>query len=107
MLIHKIIGWILEYLVRARNGDLSKIGYIPTGYYGGMTAGRLLLAGPTHRYGERRMILLYIGICTGMELLFWLVPNIAAEAVALSMLGFFLGPLFAAVSQVPHGVKKL
>jgi len=33
----------------------------------------------------------------GLELLFWLVPQFYVSAVAVSLQGFFLGPLFPAV----------
>lgn len=32
----------------------------------------------------------------GLELLFWLVPQFVVSAVAVSLQGFFLGPLFPA-----------
>lgn len=32
----------------------------------------------------------------GLELLFWLVPQFYVSAVAVGLLGFFLGPLFPA-----------
>ena len=32
-----------------------------------------------------------------LEILFWLVPKFTVSAVAVSFLGFFLGPLFPAV----------
>ncbi|KAL2851561.1 major facilitator superfamily domain-containing protein [Aspergillus pseudoustus] len=88
-------GWIVEYLVDVRNGDLDKMGYVPAGFYGGGFLGRLLLAEPTHRFGERRMIFVYIVLCLALELVFWLVPDIITEAVAISLLGFFSGPFFA------------
>ncbi|KAL3467707.1 major facilitator superfamily domain-containing protein [Aspergillus heterothallicus] len=88
-------GWIVEYLVDVRNGDLDKMGYVPAGFYGGGFLGRLLLAEPTHRFGERRMIFIYIILCLALELVFWLVPDIITEAVAISLLGFFSGPFFA------------
>ncbi|OJJ08126.1 hypothetical protein ASPVEDRAFT_155847 [Aspergillus versicolor CBS 583.65] len=88
-------GWIVEYLVEVRNGDLDKMGYVPAGFYGGGFLGRLLLAEPTHRFGERRMIFVYIILCLALELVFWLVPHIITEAVAISLLGFFSGPFFA------------
>ncbi|PMD23196.1 MFS general substrate transporter [Hyaloscypha hepaticicola] len=87
-------GWVVEYLVDVRHGKLSEVGYTPAGLYGGIFLGRLLLAEPTHRFGERRMILLYGVIMLGLQLIFWLVPNIIASATALSLLGFFFGPLF-------------
>ncbi|KAJ5724257.1 hypothetical protein N7488_002292 [Penicillium malachiteum] len=88
-------GWMTEYLIKVRNGDVKDMGYVPAGYYGGGFLGRLLLAEPTHRLGERRMIFIYAVLCVGLQLIFWLVPNIITEAVAVSLLGFFSGPFFA------------
>ncbi|PYI31138.1 MFS transporter [Aspergillus indologenus CBS 114.80] len=89
-------GWIVEYLVNVRHGNLDAMGYVPTGFYGGAFLGRLLLAEPTLRLGERRMIFLYAVLCVGLQLVFWLVPNIIVEAVAICISGFFSGPFFAA-----------
>ncbi|KAL5361199.1 major facilitator superfamily domain-containing protein [Aspergillus floccosus] len=88
-------GWIVEYLVDVRNGNLKNMGYVPAGFYGGGFLGRLLLAEPTYRLGERRMIFIYVLLCLGLELVFWLVPNIITAAVAVSLFGFFSGPFFA------------
>jgi fucose permease len=85
----------VTYLVEVRDGNVAEMGYVPAGYYGGAFLGRLLLAEPTHKFGERRMILLYAVICLAMQLVFWLVPNIVAGAVTISLLGFFSGPFFA------------
>jgi fucose permease len=65
-------GWMVEYLVNVRNGDIKDMGYVPAGYYGGGFLGRLLLAEPTHRLGERRMIFIYAVVCLGLQLVFWL-----------------------------------
>lgn len=65
-------GWIVEYLVRVRNGDLDQMGYVPAGFYGGAFVGRLILAEPTYRFGERRMICVYVALCLALELVFWL-----------------------------------
>ncbi|KAJ5576770.1 Major facilitator superfamily domain general substrate transporter [Penicillium sp. DV-2018c] len=88
-------GWMVEYLVVVRNGDVKEMGYVPAGYFGGGFLGRLLLAEPTYRLGERRMVFIYAVLCVGLQLVFWLVPNIITEAVAVSLLGFFSGPFFA------------
>ncbi|PWY73052.1 MFS transporter, partial [Aspergillus heteromorphus CBS 117.55] len=90
----KRTGWIVEYLVNVRHGKVQQMGYIPTGFYGGGFLGRLLLAEPTHRLGERRMVFIYAALCVGLQLVFWLVPNIAVEAVAICLMGFFSGPFF-------------
>ncbi|KAL6806418.1 MFS general substrate transporter [Trichoderma sp. SZMC 28013] len=87
-------GWVVEYLVNVRHGDLSQMGYVPAGFSGGGLLGRLLLAEPTHRFGERRMVFCYIVAAIGLQLIFWLVPNIIAASIAVSLIGFFTGPLF-------------
>ncbi|KAI0469689.1 MFS general substrate transporter [Xylariaceae sp. FL0804] len=88
-------GWVVEFLTTVRGGALATVGYVPTGFYGGMLAGRMLLAEPTFRLGERRMVLVYSGLCVALQLVFWLQPNIIGSAVALSFIGFFSGPFFA------------
>lgn len=65
-------GWIVEYLVEIRGGNLGAMGYVPAGFNGGAMLGRLLLAEPTYRLGERRMILLYVVLCIAFQLVFWL-----------------------------------
>lgn len=65
-------GWVVEYLVNVRHGNLSQMGYVPAGSNGGTLLGRLLLAEPTHRFGERRMVFLYIVAAISLQLVFWL-----------------------------------
>ncbi|KAK3901339.1 major facilitator superfamily domain-containing protein [Staphylotrichum tortipilum] len=93
-------GWVVEYLVEVRNGDIAQMGYVPAGFSGGSLLGRILLPEPTHRFGEKRMVFLYCVLCVGLQLLFWLVPNIIAASVAISLFGFFSGPLFATAISV-------
>jgi fucose permease len=71
------------------------MGYVPTGFWGGLFLGRLLLAEPTHRFGEQRSILYLCLICLVLQLLFWLVPNVIASVTAFALMGFFFGPFFA------------
>lgn len=93
-----VSGWVVEYLVQVRSGSVSSMGYVPAALSGGGFLGRLLLAEPTHRFGERRMILLYIAVCLALQLMFWLIPNLVAGIVVYTALGFFSGPFFATVS---------
>lgn len=65
-------GWVVEYLVVVRNGDLSQMGYVPAGFSGGSLLGRLLLAEPVHRFGPRKMIFIFTILSIGLQLLFWL-----------------------------------
>ncbi|TVY85647.1 Bypass of stop codon protein, partial [Lachnellula willkommii] len=93
-------GWVVEFLLRTRHADLHKIGYVPSGFYGGLFLSRLILVEPTHRYGERRMLLLYSVLALGTQLVFWLVKDLATTVVMFSLMGFLMGPFFAAVSFV-------
>jgi len=65
-------GWVVEYLVDVRGGDISRMGYVSAGYSGGGLLGRLILPEPTFRFGERRMVFIYCMLCIGLQLLFWL-----------------------------------
>lgn len=94
-------GWVVEYLVQARNGHLPDVGYVPAGLWGGIFLGRVLLAEPTHHIGERRMTMFYCFTILALQLVFWLVPNLVSSVVSISILAFFYGPLFATVG--PHG----
>jgi fucose permease len=98
-------GWLVEYLVKVRKGQLSNVGYVATGYYGGVALGRLVLVEPTHRFGERPMLLLYSILCLMLQVIFWQVRSVITDAVVVSLMGFLLGPYFAAGITV--GTKLL
>ncbi|KAL7271777.1 hypothetical protein RUND412_005440 [Rhizina undulata] len=87
-------GWVVEFLIRVRKGTPSKVGYVASGFWGGLTLGRFGLADITHRFGERRMLAIYICLCLAVQLVFWFVPDIVTDAVMISLLGVFLGPSF-------------
>lgn len=63
---------MVEFLVDYRHGKISQVGYVLTGFYGGAFLGRLILAEPTYRLGERRMIFVYALIFVALQLVFWL-----------------------------------
>jgi len=91
----------VEFLIRVRNGEPSKVGYVASGFWAGLTLGRLLLADFTHRLGERRMVFVYIILAIITQLIFTFVPNIIANAVMISLFGFFIGPFFPTVLPPP------
>ena len=65
-------GWVVEYLVTVRGGNIVDMGYVSAGFGGGSLLGRILLPEPTHRLGERQMVFLYCVFCLGFQLVFWL-----------------------------------
>ena len=100
-------GWVVEYLHVARGGPLSRVGYISSAFYGGLALGRLVLAEPTFRFGEKRMLLAYTLVSLVLQIVFWRVPNIVVDAVMVSLMGFFLGPAFATAVSVGSKVMPV
>ncbi|RYP86601.1 hypothetical protein DL769_000669 [Monosporascus sp. CRB-8-3] len=110
---------------RVRNGDAFASGMTATGFWLGITVGRVLLGFVTPRIGVKFAVTvgspdrasaaggqapftdtgqIYIIATMGLELLFWLVPQFYVSATAVALQGFFLGPLFPAIVTV---VNKL
>lgn len=83
-------------MIQVRNGEPFASGMTATGFWLGLTIGRVILGFVTPRVGEKRAIMIYLPITMGLELLFWLVPQFYVSAVAVGLQGFFIGPLFPA-----------
>ncbi|KAF2184539.1 putative MFS transporter [Zopfia rhizophila CBS 207.26] len=91
-----IAGWIVTFMIRIRKGEPFASGITATGFWLGITLGRVSLGFLTPKLGERLSVSFYLVIGVGLELLFWLVPNFIVSAIAVAFLGFFLGPMFPA-----------
>lgn len=72
-------GWLMEHLVQVRHGDLVYMGFIPAAFNGGCLLGRLILAEPTFRLREWRMLLIYCIIVVGLEFVFWMCVTALGE----------------------------
>ncbi len=108
-------GWIVEFMIRVRHGAAFASGMTATGFWLGITVGRVVLGFVTPRIGEKLAIAvrthfpnhkdsslilpklqIYLPLALALQLLFWLVPQFYVSAVAVSLQGFFLGPMFPA-----------
>ncbi|OJT08121.1 Bypass of stop codon protein 6 [Trametes pubescens] len=89
-------GWIVTYVINERHGGPNS-GYISSGFFGGLTVGRIALLWLNKRIGEWRVVFLYIVVCLGLELVVWLVPDLLSGAICVSFVGFFLGPIYPIV----------
>ncbi|KAH8433075.1 MFS transporter [Aspergillus melleus] len=87
-------GWIVDFMVQVRVGNSYESGFVPTGFWAGVTLGRLLLGFVNDWLGERIAITVYLVLSIALELVFWLVPKFTVSAVTVALLGFFTGPLF-------------
>lgn len=89
-----ISGWVISFLISARNGNPASIGYVTSGFWGGITLGRLLISPLAHKMGEKSFVYIAIVGATIFELIIWLTPNIIGDAVAVALSGVLLGPIF-------------
>lgn len=99
-------------MLHVRRATPYTSGIIGTGFWAGMTVGRSALGVVTHsvieltnrpdkegfvprlKLTERSIVTVYLCCAIALQLLFWLVPSIVANAVAVAFLGMFLGPVF-------------
>jgi fucose permease len=73
---------------------------VVTGFWLGLTFGRVILGFITGHIGEKLAIALYMLACMVLQLLFWLINNFISSAIFAAWVGFFLGPLFPAAIVV-------
>ncbi|KAL5536799.1 hypothetical protein ACEPAF_622 [Sanghuangporus sanghuang] len=88
-----ISGWTVSYLQEYRDAGASS-GYVSTGFFGGITLGRVALLWVNKKIGEYRVMYIYMLLSLGLELVVWLVPSVVIAGVAVSFVGFFLGPIY-------------
>lgn len=89
-----ISGWVISFLISYRNGDPAQVGYVTAGFWAGITIGRFLLVQPATKIGERRAVYAFTIGAGVFQLLVWLVPNVIGNAVAVSLVGLLLGPVY-------------
>lgn len=100
-------GWVVTYMIQIRHAAPFAAGMSATGFWLGMTVGRVVLGFITPRIGEKWAILLYFTLSLVAHLIFWLVPIFPLSATAVAFEGFFLGPMFpAAVVAVAKLLPK-
>ncbi|KAI0819203.1 MFS general substrate transporter [Trametes gibbosa] len=97
-------GWIVTYVKDLRGGG-AKSGYIASGFFGGLTVGRVGLLWVNKKVGERRAVFLYAVLAVGLELVVWLVPSLIGGGIAVSFVGVLLGPIYPIV--INHAARVL
>jgi fucose permease len=93
-------GWLVSFMLKVRHGQPFGSGLVATGFWGGITVGRMVLGFVTGKIGEKAAIAAYLAISMVLELCFWLIPNFISSAIFAGWLGFFMGPLFPAAIVV-------
>lgn len=87
-------------MINVRSGTPFSSGMVSAGFWIGLTVGRFTLGWITGRFGEKLMVSIYLLLATGLELIFWLVPQFYVSAVSVALLGYFIGPLFPSAMVV-------
>ncbi len=87
-------NWSYSLLTHERHGLPLISGWIVSGYWLGLTLGRLLLGSLSRRIGDKRMLqFCLLGVIVGL-LIVWSAPVEALSALGLFVTGFSLGPIF-------------
>lgn len=86
-------GWIVTYIIEERNGGPSA-GYVASGFFGGLTLGRVILLPVNKWVGEHRVLFIYAILSLGLEFVIWFVPSLIGNAVTVSIIGMLLGPMY-------------
>ncbi|RYP55558.1 hypothetical protein DL769_010133 [Monosporascus sp. CRB-8-3] len=97
-----ISGWVISFLIATRDGDPSRVGYVTSGFWAGITLGRFALSplGARLAGGERLFVYLATAGAAVFQLLVWLVPSVAGGAVSLAVVGLLLGPVYPCAAAV-------
>ncbi len=87
-------NWSYSFLLEERHGIPLFSGWIVSGYWIGLTLGRLILPRVARRFGDKRLIQgCLVGVMVGIFIV-WLVPLSSVAALGLCLTGFCLGPIF-------------
>ncbi|KAF7316208.1 MFS domain-containing protein [Mycena indigotica] len=86
-------GWITTYMIDVRGGGHSA-GYVSSGFFAGLMIGRVALLWLNKALGEYYVLYLYTALIIGLELVVWLVPSLIGGAIAVALVGMFLGPVY-------------
>ena len=76
------------------------MGNVTSGFWAGITVGRFVLTHFAHKHGEKMAVGVLVIGAAAFQLLVWLVPNIIGDAVAESIVGLFLGPVYPCATAI-------
>ncbi|KAK9470795.1 major facilitator superfamily domain-containing protein [Dipodascopsis tothii] len=91
-------GWIVSFMIDSRGGSPAAVGYVASGFWGGVTVGRFVLNQVIPRVTTaQRAVFFLLSAVASFELMTWLIPNVIGGAVAVSLAGVFIGPIYPCV----------
>ena len=93
-----------QWATMQRGLDELLSGWLVSGYWLGLTLGRVVLGRATRRFGNLLVIQVCLGGTAAGVLLLWLAPGTLGAAVGLLLAGFSLGPIFPTMIAVTSAV---
>jgi len=105
-----LADWILTFLVDVREESPFSGSMVTFGYWGGLTLGRIVIGFLIPLFKtDKGVVTTCLAMTILMHLIFSLKADFTVSAVALPILGFFLGPLFpeAVIMQTKLVPKSL
>lgn len=100
-------GFMVSYLLGIRNANPKTVGYVTSGFWGGITIGRFAWGHytPKFTYKQRKFVIqgcILIGLA--MQLQIWFVNSNAQNAFATSVIGVVYGPVFPACLSLANDI---
>lgn len=95
-----ISGWVISFLIDYRNGNPKQVGYVTSGFWGGITLGRFILVKPCQKLGDRISLVVLIAGTAAFQFMVWFLPNVIGNAVAVAIIGLLLGPIYPCATGV-------
>ncbi|ORX40812.1 major facilitator superfamily domain-containing protein [Kockovaella imperatae] len=92
-------GYLTSFLIHERGGTAAA-GYATSGYWGGLTLGRVILIPVTNKLGYQTAIYTYTAIALVLEIIIWQTRTLIGNAVCFALVGVFLGPIYPAALMV-------
>ncbi|KAK4198243.1 major facilitator superfamily domain-containing protein [Triangularia verruculosa] len=98
-------GWTTEFLYDrhpASKETQDTYGYVMTGFWAGVTLGRVVLTPMGERFpgGNRGYVYMLVVLCVAFQLMIWLVPNLYGRGLAVAFFGMFIGPGYPCAMRV-------
>ena len=87
-------SWVYSFLTEERHNSILFSGWLVSGYWTGLTLGRVALARVALRIGNRRLVQYCLAGAIMGALIFWLVPLYLVSAFGLCLVGFSFGPIY-------------
>lgn len=96
-------GWVTTFMIDVRHGHRYSMGYVSTGFWTGITVGRMILgfvAGRKAAGKEAYLVLGYTGIAIVLQFFFWIIPQLVISAICAALIGVAIGPLYPSIMIV-------